>query len=70
MIGNQNARKNPIFKPKLKIGDVVWLTIPANGTIRKVSKMGYEIEVFDMNGTYAYFDDTDVTKITLPHSRN
>lgn len=62
MIGNQNARKHPIFKPKLKVGDKVWLTIPANGVIKKVSKHGYEIEITDAKGTYGYFDDRDIIR--------
>lgn len=60
MIGNQNARKHPIFKPKLKVGDKVWLSIPMNGKIDKITKHGYEIEIYDANGTYAFFTDEDV----------
>lgn len=60
--GNQNARKNPVFKPQLKVGDKVWLTIPVNGEIKKITRHGYEIEVADAKGTYAFFDDRDVIR--------
>lgn len=62
MMGNQIARKHPIFKPKLKVGDKVWLTIPANGSIKKITKMGYEIEITDAKGTYAFFNDDDIIR--------
>lgn len=62
MMGNQIARKNPVFKPKLKVGDRVWLSLPMNGSIVKITKHGYEIKVVDAEGTYGFFDDRDIIR--------
>ena len=61
-------------KYKLKVGDNVWLKVPVNAVIKRVSqKWGYTLsihEVCDMN----YFGDEDVQKVKMkkrtPKERN
>ncbi len=64
-IGNQNARKYP-KKFLSQVGQRVWLTIPVNGKIVKVSKLhGYEIEVdkVEVNNTFAFFTDDEISPL-------
>lgn len=54
-------------KLKLKKGDRVWLSLPANGVIKSVNKKyGYTITIDDGNdgSDTQYYDDSEVVKIT------
>jgi len=64
LYGNQHARKYPILKPKLNVGDKVWLLIPTNGTITKIGKSGYSIKVDKTEGIYSFFSDEELKLIT------
>ena len=50
---------------KLKVGDRVWLTVPMNGTIKRINKeMGYTIKLDTKEPIeVAYYSDKEVKKL-------
>ena len=52
---------------KAKVGDRVWLKIPANGTIKKIGKYGYSVELDEIlkGTTMEYFAADEADEIEV-----